>query len=81
MPEQIRPIIASGKIVSKLWISEFGAVADVTVEKSELPEVFSRTAVAAFKDMRFEPGQRNGQPVPTVMRIEVTYDDNRRKPD
>jgi TonB family protein len=78
---QIRPIVASGKIVLKLWINEFGAVADIRVEKTELPEVFSRSAVAAFKGMRFAPGERNGQPVGTVMRIEVNYDDGRGKPD
>jgi len=78
---EIRPIVASGKMVLKLWINEFGVVADVAVEKSELPEVFSRTAVAAFKGLRFVPGQRNGAPVGTVMRIEVIYDDGRRKPD
>ena len=78
---QIRPIVASGKIVLKLWINEFGVVADVAVEKTELPEIFSRTAVAAFKGLRFEPGERNGQPVGTVMRFEVSYDDGRGKPD
>lgn len=74
---EIRPIIASGKLVLKLWINEFGAVADVTVEKSELPGMFAQSAVEAFKGMRFTPGERNGQPVGTVMRIEVTYEDGR----
>jgi TonB family protein len=74
---EIRPFVVSGKMILKLWINEFGAVADVTVETTELPEVFSRTAVAAFKGMRFVPGERNGQPVGTVMRIEVSYDDGR----
>jgi len=78
---QIQAIVASGKIVLKLWINEFGAVTDVDVEKTELPEVFSRTAIAAFKGLHFAPGERNGQPVPTLMRIEVNYDDGRLKPD
>lgn len=75
--EAIRPILASGKIILKLWINEFGVVADVVVETTELPDVFTRTAVAAFKGLRFVPGERNGRPVGTVMRIEVTYDDGR----
>lgn len=78
---QLRAIVASGKIVLTLRINEFGAVVDVTVEKSELPEAFSRSAAAAFKAMRFTPGERNGQPVATIMRIEVDYDDNRLKSD
>ncbi len=78
---QIQPIVASGKIVLTLWINQFGAVADIAVENSELPELFTRTALATFKDLRFSPGERNGQPVATIMRIEVTYDDGRLKPD
>ena len=74
---EIRPIVASGTMVLTLWINEFGAVADVSVEKTDLPEVFSRSAVAAFKGLRFLPGERNGQPVGTLMRIEVTYADGR----
>lgn len=78
---EIRPIVASGKLVLKLWINEFGVVADVAVEKTDLPQAFSRTAVAAFRGLRFAPGERDGQPVGTVMRIEVSYDDGRPKPD
>lgn len=74
---ETRAFVVSGKLALKLWINEFGMVVDVTLEKSELPEIFSRTAVAAFKALRFEPGERNGQPVGTVMRIEVNYDDGR----
>lgn len=77
---EIRPIVASGKMVLKLWINEFGVVADVEVERTELPEAFSRTAIAAFKGLRFVPGERDGQPVRTVMRIEVNYDDGRLPP-
>lgn len=76
-PAEIRPIVASGQIVLNLWINEFGAVTDVTVERTDLPEVFSRTAVAAFKTLRFSPGERYAQPVRSLMRVEVTYDDGR----
>ena len=74
---EISPVVVSGKIVLRLWINEFGSVAEVEIESSELPEAFSRTAVAAFKSLRFAPGERNGLPVGTLMRIEVTYDDGR----
>jgi len=75
---EISAIVVSGKIILRLWISESGSVADVEVEKTELPEAFSRTAIAAFKKLRFAPGERNGMPVGTVMLIEVSYDDGRR---
>jgi TonB family protein len=74
---ETRAIVVSGKIILKLWINEFGSVADVEVETSELPEVFSRAALAAFRNAHFTPGERNGSPVGTVMRIEVSYDDGR----
>lgn len=74
---ETRPLVASGRLVLKLWIDELGRVAEVTVEHSELPEVFARTAVESFKRSRFLPGEKHGQRVPTVMRIEVSYDDGR----
>lgn len=77
---EIGPVFASGTIILKLWISELGDVISVDVEKTDLPEIFSRTAVAAFRNLRFVPGEINGQPVGTMMRIEVTYDDGRKPP-
>lgn len=77
---EIRPILASGTIILKLWINELGDVIAADVEKTDLPEIFSAAAVAAFKRLRFIPGEINGRRVGTVMRIEITYDDGRRPP-
>lgn len=74
---EINLIVASGRMILKLWIDETGEVVDVEVESTELPEVFSRSAVAAFKHLRFTPGERGGVRVGSVMRIEVSYDDGR----
>jgi TonB family protein len=79
-PPELRPIIASGNIIVKLWISDRGEVAEVEVERSEMPPTFVRAAVAAFKRVRFSPGELNGRPVGTVMRVEVNYDDFRTPP-
>lgn len=73
----ILPIVASGTIILKLWIDEFGDVNEVEVERTELPEVFSRSTTAAFKRLRFTPGERGGVRVGSLMRIEVSYDDAR----
>lgn len=73
-------IIASGKMILKLWINELGEVVNVEVEKTELPEVFSRSAIEAFKRLRFTAGERRGLRVGSVMRIEVSYDDGRLPP-
>jgi len=77
---EIRPIIASGKMILKLWINDLGEVIEVEVEKTELPEAFSRAAVAAFKQLRFAAGERHGQAVGSVMRVEVSYVDGRLPP-
>lgn len=70
---EIVPILASGTIILKLRIDDLGAVISVEVEKSELPEMVTNSAAAAFKKLRFVPGERNGQRVGTEMRIEVIY--------
>ncbi|MBE0621353.1 MAG: energy transducer TonB [Burkholderiales bacterium] len=70
---ETRPIIAAGTIILKLWIDERGDVIAVDIEKTELPELFSKTAAAAFRNLRFTPGELNGRHVGSLMRIEVTY--------
>ncbi len=78
---EIKPILASGKIVMKLWINDRGEVIDTEIESSSLPENFGRSAIAVFKRMRFTPGQRQGKVVGTLMRIELDYDDGRQAPE
>lgn len=77
---EISPIIASGKIILKLWISDRGEVIDVEVENTELPEAFSFATIAGFKQLRFIAGERFGQPVGSIIRIEVSYVDGRLPP-
>jgi|CXWL01.1.fsa_nt_gi TonB family protein len=79
-PAEIKGIVASGKIVIKLWIAASGSVVKVEVESSSLPSMITKTAVEGFKRLRFEPGLRDGQAVGVVMRIVVDYDDNRKPP-
>jgi TonB family protein len=78
--DEIKSVVASGKVVLKLWISDGGSVAEIDVESSDLPAMITRTAVAAFKHLRFTPGERDGHPVGTVIRIEVLYQDGRALP-
>ncbi|HEY8070190.1 MAG TPA: energy transducer TonB [Burkholderiales bacterium] len=76
-PSEIKPIVASGKLVLKIWISNRGSVARVEVESSNLPDLFIQAAVDGFKRLTFVPGERDGRAVGTVMRIEVIYQDGR----
>lgn len=70
-------LAVSGSLVLTLWIDPRGAVADVRVERSDLPEVFGQAAMAGFRNSRFTPGERDGRPVAVMMRIEVDYADAR----
>ena len=72
---ELGPSPPSGKVILKVWITELGNVASVEVEKSELPEAMAASAAAAFGKLRFVPGQLNGRPVGSMMRIEVVYYD------
>jgi len=76
-PRELGPVIASGTIILKLWINELGDVVAAEVETTDLPEAFSATAVAAFSGLRFTPGEIDGRPVATMMKIEVSYSDGR----
>ena len=76
-PSELKPIVASGKLVLKLWITNWGSVAKVEVESSNLPDLFTRAAVDGFRRLTFVPGERDGRAVGTVMRIEVIYQDGR----
>ena len=76
-PPRLRPIVASGKIRLTLWIDPSGDVSRIAVDATDLPQNFVRIAIAAFEQLRFRPGELNGQKVGVIMRIEVTYDDGR----
>jgi hypothetical protein len=77
---EIAPIIAAGTVTLKLWIDELGNVVSIAVEKTDLPEVFSKAAVAAFNSVGFTPGELDGRRVASVMRVEVSYEDSRVPP-
>ena len=67
----------SGEQVLTLWIDDQGAVVEVSTERSELPDDRQRAVADAFRVVRFAPGEINGKKVGTLMRIAVSYDDER----
>lgn len=74
---ELRPVVASGRMVLRVWIDDDGGVADAEVETSELPPAFARVAIAAFRQTRFIPGELDGRPVRSFVRLEIGYEDNR----
>lgn len=72
-PPELAGRTETGAMVRVLLIGASGAVDDVQVESSNLPEVYTQIARRDFLGARFTPGLRNGQPVATAMRIEVIF--------
>jgi hypothetical protein len=62
----------TGAIILTLLIGASGVVDDLVIESSDLPDIFVQVARRDFLGVRFSPGVRNGQAVPSTMRIELT---------
>ena len=70
-----RALLATGKMVFNLAIDITGNVQAVDVAQIDLRELFTTAAVNAFMQFNFEPGELDGTPVGSILRIEITYDD------
>jgi hypothetical protein len=57
-----------------LFIDENGVVTEVQVDDSQLPAEIENTAVNAFLNARFKPGEINGLVVRSLLRVEVTFE-------
>jgi protein TonB len=68
-----------GKVVLLLLIDETGAVKEVTVAEADPEGVFDESALAAFRNARFAPAQKNGRAVKSRVLIRVSYELNDRK--
>ena len=79
--EQTLAVVASGKLILKLWINEQGRVVEAMIEESDLPGVLGEAARKVFFEAQFVPGERGGLPVGATIRLEVSYDDDRDKRD
>lgn len=74
------PLLDDGDAVAGelvLWIDERGAVVEVSAGRSDPPSDRLRAVADAFRRVRFAPGELNGKKVGAVMRIAVSYDDER----
>jgi len=63
---------APGTVTVLFTVDESGRVADPIVQSSSDP-AFERSALAAVKQWKFEPGKKNGQLVRFRMRVPITF--------
>lgn len=58
-------------VILRLFINEDGGIDRIATEQSVLPEAHAQRLIDAFAHARFLPGQIDGAPVKSQMRIEV----------
>jgi protein TonB len=63
---------APGSVYITFVVDADGRVQEPQVQRSTDP-VFERSALAAIKKWRFEPGKRKGEPVAFKMRVPITF--------
>jgi protein TonB len=61
----------SGTVILEATVNESGAVTDVTVLRSI--QVLDQAAIKAVKQWRYQPLVLNGQPVPFILVVTVTF--------
>lgn len=77
MPEYPKELPAGvrGVVVLDVFVSATGTVDRVSVVRAKPVKRFEQSALKAFSAARYAPGIRKGKPVPSRLRVEVTYGD------
>jgi protein TonB len=71
-PEALRKAKVEGQVTLIFVLDETGRVEDPRVENSTRPE-FEKPALDAIRKWRFSPGQKDGQPVRTYIRVPLRF--------
>lgn len=79
-PEQIKTPGRYTTILA-LFIDENGVVRRVRVEGPPLPQPMEEAVTKTFLEAPFRPGERQGQAVKSLIRIEVVFDNTPLEPD
>lgn len=64
----------SGRTILVLFVAANGHVDKVEVESSELSLAHLERAIDSFRNATFLPAEKDGQPVNSRVRIEISYD-------
>lgn len=78
-PEKGVELGVDGKVLLLLLIDEAGVVKEVSVAEADPEGIFEESALAAFRNARFTPAQKNGRAVKSRVLIRVSYESNDRK--
>ncbi|MCF8030912.1 MAG: energy transducer TonB [Desulfohalobiaceae bacterium] len=72
-PRRARQRDITGKVVLKFLVGKDGTVKRISVVSADPGGVFEDSAISAVKKWRFEPGRVDGEPVPTWVRLPVSF--------
>jgi len=72
-PHRARQKGISGKVTLKFLVTESGSVKKISVLSAKPEGVFEDSAVSAVRKWRFEPGRLDGEPVPTWVKLPVSF--------
>ena len=71
-PELAKKAGIEGRVVVQFTVNETGAVTQPQVTKGA-HEMLDAAALKAVQRLSFEPGERDGQPVPVQMKLPITF--------
>jgi len=72
LSEEARRDKVQGTVVLSFVVGVDGIPRDITVKRS-FGHGLDEKAIEALRQWRFEPGRKDGQPVPTTVTIEVNF--------
>lgn len=75
-PPEARRRGIEGSVKLEMRIDEYGVVREVEVTEGDPPGVFDESALAAFRQGRFQPARKDGRPVRALITIRVRYELN-----
>lgn len=71
-PPGLEAVATTGTLVLALWIGTGGDVERLEIESSVFDESIGEVIARQFRSIRFRPAEKDGVPVKSRMRIEVT---------
>ncbi|PSQ93360.1 MAG: energy transducer TonB, partial [Bacteroidetes bacterium QH_2_63_10] len=71
-PEMAKEAGIEGRVIVQFVVDKTGSVTKPTVAQGA-HELLNKAALAAVKEQTFEPGRKEGEPVPVQMSLPVTF--------
>lgn len=73
LPLPATPLVATGQLRIKLFISEEGVVDSAELIESTLPEDYANLLLECFREARFSPGMQSGKSIRSWRVVEIDY--------